>query len=228
MALFKRFRAKQYSSADLRDLEQFIVDTYGEYPTVLHEVTTPSLPIDVAVIKPTERHPYYTLITIGFGAYRMNVPRSLSAQVPDRAELILNLPPDWPIDRLDKDTNWPIRFLTEITRLPQSFRTWLGEGHTIPNFENRPFAPETRLNGTLLISDKDSMGMPRQCATARHHNIRFYRVIFLYPEEISYKLSYGPEALLHLMEAQASFEEIYVLHPNRRNFCAAIPSHPNP
>ncbi len=225
MAFWNRNRTKQYSHADQRDLEAFITETYGEFPTVLHEITSPSLPIDIAVIPPNERHPYYTLITIGLGAYRMNIPRSLQAKVSERAELILNLPTDWPIEDPDGDSNWPIRFLTEITRLPQSFRTWLGDGHTIPNFENRPFCDGTRLNGTLLVTDKDSMGLPRQCTTAHHHTIQFYRVLFLYPEEIAYKLSYGPDALLRLMEAQASFEEMYVLHPERRSFCAAIHTH---
>ncbi len=225
MLFRKKNHHKHLSNADQRDLESYITKNFGEFSVVLHEITSPSLPIDIAVVPPSEQHNYYTLVTMGMGAYRMKLPRAMRAKVCDRAELVLNLPPDWPVEQLTNQTSWPIRFMTEIARFPQSFRSWVADGHTIPNFENRAFDESTRINCAMLVSVKDSRGLPRECITSHHHTFRFYRLLFLYPEETSYKLNYGPEALLSLMEAQADFTDVRVLHPQRRNFCSAIQTH---
>lgn len=51
-----------------------------------HEIVSPDIHIDVAIIEPTPERNYYTLVTMGMGAHRMSVPLSLEGENFDRAE----------------------------------------------------------------------------------------------------------------------------------------------
>ena len=41
---------------------------------------------------------FYTLVTMGMGAHRMNVPEDLSEYKLQRAELVICLPPYWDLE----------------------------------------------------------------------------------------------------------------------------------
>ena len=55
----------------------------------------------------SEERDYYTLVTMGMGAHRMNVPEELAEYKLERAELAIALPPDWKLDEESlKDERW--------------------------------------------------------------------------------------------------------------------------
>lgn len=67
----------------------------------------------------------------------MTVP---DPEVPRYAELVISLPPFWPLDEQswrDERHYWPVRLLKTLGRLPHEYDTWLGVGHTIPNGDPR-------------------------------------------------------------------------------------------
>ena len=60
---------------------------------------------------PSDERDYYTLVTMGMGAHRMNVPEELAEYKLERAELAIALPPDWKLDEeslKDELWYWPI------------------------------------------------------------------------------------------------------------------------
>ena len=69
-----------------------------EFENVFHELVSPDIHVDICVVPPSKERDYYTLVTMGMGAHRMNVPEELAEYKLERAELAIALPPDWKMD----------------------------------------------------------------------------------------------------------------------------------
>ena len=119
MSLFrKKAQPEFYSEDDLTRLEAFIAETFGAFDSVLHEMVSPDIHVDIAAVPPAGDRKYYTLVTMGMGAHRMNVPPELREYRLERAEIAVCLPPDWRLDSPDERDYWPIRWLKVLARLP--------------------------------------------------------------------------------------------------------------
>ena len=91
--------------------------------------------IDVHVVMPTDRRPYFVLVTSGMSSRAMKVPDGFHESA--RAECFLCLPGDWPLSMINQGWRepafaWPIFLLQEIARFPFEHETWLGYGHSVP------------------------------------------------------------------------------------------------
>ena len=98
MGLFDRFKKRKlelYTEKELDELEIHIEEYVGEFDQILHEIYSPDIHLDIAVINPTEDRPYYSLVTMGLGAHHMNVPKELKEYELERCELIIALPSSW-------------------------------------------------------------------------------------------------------------------------------------
>ena len=88
-------------------IEQHIKNTFGEFENVFHELVSPDIHVDICVVPPSDERDYYTLVTMGMGAHRMNVPEELAEYKLERAELAIALPSDWKLDEESlKDERW--------------------------------------------------------------------------------------------------------------------------
>ncbi len=88
---------------------------------MFHELVSPDIHVDICVVPPSEKRDYYTLVTMGMGAHRMNVPEELAEYKLERAELVIALPPDWKLDEESLKNErwcWPIGLLKVLARLP--------------------------------------------------------------------------------------------------------------
>ena len=209
----KNSEPEVYSEDEMSAIEQHIKNTFGEFENVFHELVSPDIHVDVCVVPPSERRNYYTLVTMGMGAHRMNVPKELAEYNLERAELAIALPPDW---KLDKDSMqeqrwyWPVGLLKVLARLPISNDTWLGFGHTME--KQSPFAEDTELCAAILTGpqdmDLDTCG--EVCILPGGEEVNFYQVLPLYREEMEYKLEHDADALLERLEAVS-----FVVCPDR-------------
>lgn len=200
----KNSEPEVYSEDEMSAIEQHIKNTFGEFENVFHELVSPDIHVDICVVPPSERRNYYTLVTMGMGAHRMNVPKELAEYKLERAELAIALPPDW---KLDKDSMqeqrwyWPIGLLKVLARLPISNDTWLGFGHTME--KQSPFAEDTELCAAILTGpqdmDLDTCG--EVCILPGGEEVNFYQVLPLYREEMEYKLEHDADALLERLAA---------------------------
>lgn len=185
-----------YSEQELDILETHIAKYFGECNCVFHELVSPDIHADICIIEPTKERNHYTLVTMGMGAHRMNVPKELRKEKLDRAEIIVTLPPDWEIQNNDERWYWPLRWLKILARLPGEQDTWLGWGHTVPNGE--PFADNTELNGVMLTMPYFFGNEAAVCAMPDGSAINFYQIMPLYENEMNYKRSSSAEALEEL------------------------------
>lgn len=182
------------------DIERHIDRYVGEVTTVFHEIVSDRIHLDVAIVAPTPERPVQTLVTMGMSELPMAVPAEVRDGVPDRAELVIVLPPDW--DLSDRDRYWPLETLKTVARLPHDYDTWLGPGHTVPNGDPPvPYAAGTALAGVMALSP---MLVPSEfwsLQRADGERIGFLGLVFLTREELDYKLEHGAPALFDLLNA---------------------------
>ena len=96
-----------YTEEEMEAVERHIEQYFGEVENVFHELVSPDIHVDICMVPPTEERDYYTLVTMGMGAHRMNVPEELAEYKLERAELAIALPADWKLDQESmKDEKW--------------------------------------------------------------------------------------------------------------------------
>ena len=209
----KNSEPEVYSEDEMSAIEQHIKNTFGEFENVFHELVSPDIHVDICVVPPSEERDYYTLVTMGMGAHRMNVPEELAEYKLERAELAIALPADWKLDQesmKDEKWYWPIRLLKSLARLPIASDTWLGFGHTMDNKEN--FAENTKLCAAILTGPQSTEEGGEVCTLPGGEEVNFYQVIPLYEDELDYKLEHDVDALLNKMRGIS-----FVVNPTRQN-----------
>jgi len=145
----------------------------------------------------------------------MKAPPELGAEF-ERMELVMALPPDWPVDHEDfgdERNYWPFRLLQELAALPHKFETWLWVGHTIPHGDPpEPYAPGTEL--CCAVISPSILGGPgfTRLQLDDGRVIAFFGVIPLYEDEMRLKLEQGMDKLV---ERFADAELTELLDPHR-------------
>ncbi|CAI6086371.1 suppressor of fused domain protein [Cohnella sp. JJ-181] len=212
-----------YAEEDSHYLERVTqhVETHiGPVTSVLHEIISDHVHLDVLLVAPTPSRNYYTLVTCGMGQRPMTVPEG--AEAYRYAELLLCLPADWPLSEAafnHEENYWPVRALKTIARLPHEYNTWLYLAHTIPNGDPaEPYADNTKLSGMILAipSTVPSTEEFFTLTAAPGKDVHFFSLLPLYKEEMDFKLNQGPEPLFKKLEA-AGFTEL--LQADRKNVC---------
>ena len=209
----KNSEPEVYSEDEMSAIEQHIKNTFGEFENVFHELVSPDIHVDICVVPPSEERDYCTLVTMGMGAHRMNVPEELAEYKLERAELAIALPADWKLDQesmKDEKWYWPIRLLKSLARLPIASDTWLGFGHTMDNKEN--FAENTKLCAAILTGPQSTEEGGEVCTLPGGEEVNFYQVIPLYEDELDYKLEHDVDALLNKMTGIS-----FVVNPTRQD-----------
>lgn len=192
-----------YSQEDAQKVEAHILKYFGKCDNVFHEIYSPDIHVDIYLIPPTKERNYYTFVTLGMGAHRMNVPSELAEYKLERAELLITLPGDWKTnqeDMQDERWYWPIRLLKSVARLPGEEGSWIGWGHTVALNEGETYADNTQLCGTLLINQQIGGEDADVCPLSNGDEINFYQLMPLYYEEMEYKLEHDADSLLDLMD----------------------------
>ena len=194
----ENFDPELYTEEQLKVVERHIERRIGHYGRVFHEIVSPDIHVDIAIIDPDPDHNYYTLVTMGMGAHRMTVPPNFEGENFDRAELVICLPPDWPINSNSDIWFWPVKWLKVMARLPGEQNTWLAWGHTVSN--NEPSAENTKLSGMIVSNMTDFDEGADKCILPNGECINFYQIIPLYREEIEFKVSHSKDELIHMLD----------------------------
>jgi len=199
-------------------IEEHVQKYIGEADSVFHEILSDIVHIDVHVIKPTPERNFYTLITTGMSFLPMNTPEG--AEGFEYAELMICLPPDWPIEQGDLDNPnyyWPIRWLKMLGRFPHEYDTWLGWEHTMPNGDPaEPLSEQTEMSGIMLLPPLQVHEDFLTLDMGDGREVNFYAIVPLYSEELDFKLKHGSDPLLDKFEEYGVDE---LLDLNRLNTC---------
>jgi hypothetical protein len=180
----------------------------GPVTDVFQEIKSDAVRVDLLVVGPHDGRPFTTLVTCGMSEWPMHVsienPEDLGL-IPELrfAELLLALPPDWPLTPgafRDEANYWPLRWLKMLARLPHQMGGWLGVGHTVPNGDPpRSLAPNVSFAGWLI---DEPVVLPREVQKLRvgDRAINFYAAVPLYEAEMDLKVRQGGAALGQLLD----------------------------
>lgn len=199
-----------YTHDEMTCVMSHIEKSFGSVTNILHEIVSPDIHVDICVIPPHDESAYYTLVTMGMGAHRMNVPDELKEKLLERAELVIALPKDWDIQSKDRQWYWPIRLLKDLARLPGQMDTWLGWGHAVDDPE--PYADNVPFSSAMLIGAQAGDEDASICKLPDGDEVNFYQVIPLYREESAFHTEKGADALLEHLRAVS-----WVVDPTRPN-----------
>lgn len=176
----------------------------GPVAGVWHERITDTVAVAVHVVTPTAARPWLQLVTSGMSDLPMNLPPGVD--VPHFAELMLTLPPDWPVSEQalrDERHCWPLRLLQDLARLPHVYDTWLAPGHTIPNGNPaEPYHGSVAFDGTMVMYPGLAPDAFAELVDTDGRTIAFRAVMPLYPEEMALKLQEGADELIARFEAK--------------------------
>ncbi|MBO4633629.1 MAG: suppressor of fused domain protein [Lentisphaeria bacterium] len=206
-------RTNVYTEEEQEQAAGFI-SRLGTVSQVLNIVNTSEMQVDVYAVEPTWRYPARRLVTCGIGGRAMRIPDGHGSAAPDRVELLLDLPADWPIDGDfwdDPRISWPVSLLKSLAALPWNGGTLIRQGYAVPWPE--PFADNTRLSGVLFASPAMEEFETSEVKVSPGKKVHFYQVVPLYPEELDYRLEHGTRKLHELLGEKFS----YIVDPQRPN-----------
>ena len=198
MSLFKKYEESLfYNEKEVNEYQKYIEEEYGEIKEIIHEIVSPDIHLDILVVYPNEKDNYYKLITMGLGAYKMNIPREYKRYFKNRAELVMYLPPNWNIKSKDEEDFWPIRELKNFARIPIVENSWIGFGHTTSkDAELNTFAKNTKFSGLLLIDALNLNYENLKFKFKKRGEIKFYHTFPLYKEELETIFNNGLETII--------------------------------
>jgi len=208
MGFFDRFKKKErkedlmplylYDEKDLNEVDEYISKAFGNFENVFHEIISPDIHLDVCFIPPTNEEPFFKLVTMGAGAYEMDIPDKWKEYRLERAEYVIYVPKEWNLNSPEIADYWPIKVLKDVARLPILCDTWLSFGHTTQDDEEgSTYAPNTKFNSVVLDFCENHQGEVR-LETSSGKTINFYQIIPLYPEELEFKMTNDAETLIDL------------------------------
>ncbi|MBR0117783.1 MAG: suppressor of fused domain protein [Prevotella sp.] len=208
-----------YSEEEMDKVSDYIKQQYGEFDIVAHELVSPDIHCDIAIVPPTDDQPYYKLVTMGAGAFKMNVPEDLKSDVYERAEYVVFLPADWNIKSDKEEDYWPIRMLKTVARLPVSMDDWLFYRHTVNLTDDEsPVAENTGFNSCVLFISFGKGNKPVEPLKLdlSDKEVAFFQLVPLYPEELEFKLEHSFDELEDIMD-----DDLYdpVVDIHRENYC---------
>ena len=208
-----------YSVEEMDKVSEYIKQQYGEFDIVAHELVSPDIHCDIAIVPPTDDQPYYKLVTMGAGAFKMNVPEDLKSDVYERAEYVVFLPADWNIKSDKEEDYWPIRMLKTVARLPVSMDDWLFYRHTVNLTDDEsPVAVNTGFNSCVLFISFGKGNKPVEPLKLdlSDKEVAFFQLVPLYPEELEFKLEHSFDELEDIMD-----DDLYdpVVDIHRENYC---------
>ncbi|HPH65509.1 MAG TPA: suppressor of fused domain protein [Kofleriaceae bacterium] len=205
------------ADADTDAIVAHLAAKIGKVDGVWHEIVSDKVHIDVHFIPPHGDDNVWTLFTTGMSARPMTTPPGFDG--PQRGELILRLPADWPLTQeafADEKNYWPVRWLKMLARLPHDYNTWLWPSHTIPNGDPaKPLSSVTKQNGMMIVP-ATCLDDGDEIVTTSSGPVMLMGIMPLYPEEMQFKLEHGYDALIEKLVA-ADIDDVIAI--NRVNVC---------
>jgi hypothetical protein len=205
-------------SESIEAISEHIQQHLGEVDFVYHELVSDLVHVDLHVVAPRPDRNYYTIVTSGMSDRPMNTPEG--AEEYRFAELLICLPPDWPLDREaleDERLYWPLRWLKIMARFPHEYDTWLFLDHTLPNGDPaEPFAANTQMCCWLLTQPLTTSDAFDKLELGPAKTVYFLAAVPLYREEMELKLNKGVEQLYERFNKVGVNE---VLNLARKNTC---------
>lgn len=206
-----------FSPYELQTVEDHIIEHFGSISRTIPVKESENLNLRIYVIEPTKEKDFYTIVTCGMGAYKMELPDDFKDTDLDRIELLMYLSPAWNMDlALSKPTglitggtvtpifgsmydewNYPVKILKNLAQAPVNNDSYFVMGNIIDDEE--PLSPSTNDTGGILISPAYASEEGCVCTLPDGEKVRFLQVMPIQTYEIDRAANLDQSLIFHRM-----------------------------
>ncbi len=202
---------------ELQTMEDHIIEHFGSISRTIPVKESENLNLRIYVIEPTKEKDFYTIVTCGMGAYKMELPDDFKDTDLDRIELLMYLSPAWNMDlALSKPTglitdgtvtpifgsmydewNYPVKILKNLAQAPVNNDSYFVMGNIMDDEE--PLSPSTNDTGGILISPAYISEEGCVCTLPDGEKVRFLQVMPIQTYEIDRAADLDQSLIFHRM-----------------------------
>lgn len=206
-----------FSPYELQTVEDHIIEHFGSISRTIPVKESENLNLRIYVIEPTKEKDFYTIVTCGMGAYKMELPDDFKDTDIDRIELLMYLSPAWNMDlALSKPTglitggtvtpifgsmydewNYPVKILKNLAQAPVNNDSYFVMGNIMDDEE--PLSPSTNDTGGILISPAYISEEGCICTLPDGEKVRFLQVMPIQTYEIDRAADLDQSLIFHRM-----------------------------
>lgn len=206
-----------FSPYELQTVEDHIIEHFGSISRTIPVKESENLNLRIYVIEPTKEKDFYTIVTCGMGAYKMELPDDFKDTDLDRIELLMYLSPAWNMDlALSKPTglitgetvipifgsmydewNYPVKILKNLAQAPVNNDSYFVMGNIMNDEE--PLSPSTNDTGGILISPAYISEEGCVCTLPDGEKVRFLQVMPIQTYEIDRAADLDQSLIFHRM-----------------------------
>lgn len=206
-----------FSPYELQTVEDHIIEHFGSISRTIPVKESENLNLRIYVIEPTKEKDFYTIVTCGMGAYKMELPDDFKDTDLDRIELLMYLSPAWNMDlALSKPTglitggtvtpifgsmydewNYPVKILKNLAQAPVNNDSYFVMGNIMDDEE--PLSPSTNDTGGILISPAYASEEGCVCTLPDGEKVRFLQVMPIQTYEIDRAANLDQSLIFHRM-----------------------------
>lgn len=206
-----------FSPYELQTVEDHIIEHFGSISRTIPVKESENLDLRIYVIEPTKERDFYTIVTCGMGAYKMELPDDFKDTDIDRIELLMYLSPAWNMDlALSKPTglitggtvtpifgsmydewNYPVKILKNLAQAPVNNDSYFVMGNIMDDGE--PLSPSTNDTGGILISPAYISEEGCVCTLPDGEKVRFLQIMPIQTYEIDRAADLDQSLIFHRM-----------------------------
>lgn len=206
-----------FSPYELQTVEDHIIEHFGSISRTIPVKESENLNLRIYVIEPTKEKDFYTIVTCGMGAYKMELPDDFKDTDLDRIELLMYLSPAWNMDlALSKPTglitggtvtpifgsmydewNYPVKILKNLAQAPVNNDSYFVMGNIMDDEE--PLSPSTNDTGGILISPAYISEEGCVCTLPDGEKVRFLQIMPIQTYEIDRAANLDQTLIFHRM-----------------------------
>lgn len=204
-----------YSEKDADIVKKYIKKHYGKIDSFYRDFSTSGIHPDIAIIPAKMSKPFFTLVTVGMGAHKTNIPPELADKCDERVELIITLDRSWKLEEKSEEWYWPLHMLRDAAKEAAEKDCCLGALQTVEF--SKYYDEGNKFRGALLAEPEvDITEDLSSCLLSDGAKVKFLQFIPLFNSELKYKNEHGGEKLLKMLKENA-LDLVYSVNPERHS-----------
>lgn len=208
-----------YTPYEAQTIQDHIIKHYGNISRTVTVKECERLDLKLYVIEPTKERDFYTVVTSGMGAYKMDLPDDFKDDNVDRIELLIYLGSNWDIDSAFKSSsgsttgliidgkvtplfsntnaqwNYPIQILKNLAQAPVNNESYFVMGNIMD--DETPFSDSTSDSGGILIFPAYTTEEGQVCTLPNGKKVGFLQVMSITTNEIERAANLNRNLIFH-------------------------------
>lgn len=209
-----------YTPYEAQTIQEHIIKHYGNISRTVTVKECESLDLKLYVIEPTKERDFYTVVTSGMGAYKMDLPDDFKDDNVDRIELLIYLGSNWDIDsafkasssgsstaliidgsitpllgNINAQWNYPIQILKNLAQAPVNNESYFVMGNIMD--DETPFSDSTHDSGGILMFPAYTTEEGQVCTLPSGQKVGFLQVMPISTNEIERAANLNRNLIFH-------------------------------